>query len=97
MSSSAHPEYDLQLLDPLPKALLQDIEQESPDLPALLDEDNVNEFLKMYDDHFARNIATTGRKKVPPTKPYVEMVVLYDLLKREAKTLMLNKFSVGAK
>uniref|UniRef100_A0A1B0DP18 Uncharacterized protein n=1 Tax=Phlebotomus papatasi TaxID=29031 RepID=A0A1B0DP18_PHLPP len=86
-------EYDLQLLDPLPKALLQDIEQESPDLPALLDEDNVNEFLKMYDDHFARNIATTGRKKVPPTKPYVEMVVLYDLLKREAKTLMLNKFS----
>uniref|UniRef100_A0A1B0EWH9 Uncharacterized protein n=3 Tax=Lutzomyia longipalpis TaxID=7200 RepID=A0A1B0EWH9_LUTLO len=86
-------DYDLQLLDPLPKALLHDIEQESPHLPALLDEDNVEEFLKMYDDHFARNVATTGRKKVPPTKPYVEMVVLYDILKREAKALMLNKFT----
>ncbi|GAB0096735.1 hypothetical protein DMENIID0001_122940 [Sergentomyia squamirostris] len=84
---------DLQLLDPLPKALLHDIEMEPAHLPAVLDEDNVKEFLKVYDDQFGRNVATTGKKKVPPTKPYVEMVVLYDLLKREAKALMLNKFT----
>lgn len=36
----------------------------------------------------------TGNKKVPVTKPYVEFIMLYDLLKREAKNLMLHKYGV---
>ncbi|CRK98171.1 CLUMA_CG011537, isoform A [Clunio marinus] len=34
----------------------------------------------------------TGRKKAPPTRPYVTMLFLYDLLKREAKAKKLHQF-----
>lgn len=37
----------------------------------------------------------TGNKKVPVTKPYVEMLMLYDALKREAKAQGLHKFGVS--
>lgn len=75
--------------------MLQDIAHERYEQPALLDTDNVNEFLKVYDDFYGRqNQPVTGRKKIPPTKPYVQMLMLYDLLKREAKKQMLNKFVV---
>lgn len=87
-------EYDLQFLHQLPSGLLQDILYERYEQPAFLDEDNVNEFRKVYDDFYGRNQPVTGRKKVPPTKPYVQLLMLYDLLKREAKKLMLNKFQV---
>lgn len=87
-------EYDLQFLHQLPSGLLQDILYERYEQPAFLDKDNVNEFLKVYDDFYGRNQPVTGRKKVPPTKPYVQLLMLYDLLKREAKKLMLNKFQV---
>lgn len=87
-------EYDLQFLHQLPSGLLQDILYERYEQPAFLDEDNVNEFLKVYDDFYGRNQPVTGKKKVPPTKPYVQLLMLYDLLKREAKKLMLNKFQV---
>lgn len=87
-------EYDLQFLHQLPSGLLQDILYERYEQPALLDKDNVDEFLKVYDDFYGRNQPVTGRKKIPPTKPYVQMLMLYDLLKREAKRLMLNKFEV---
>ncbi|KAJ6632957.1 hypothetical protein Bhyg_16057 [Pseudolycoriella hygida] len=85
-------EYDLQFLHQLPSSLLQDILHERYEQPAFLDQDNVNEFLKVYDDFYGRNQPVTGRKKVPPTKPYVQLLMLYDLLKREAKKQMLNKF-----
>lgn len=88
-------EYDLQFLHQLPSGLLQDILYERYEQPALLDIDNVNEFLKVYDDFYGRNQPVTGKKKVPATKPYVQMLMLYDLLKREAKRLMLNKFEVN--
>lgn len=88
-------EYDLQFLHQLPSSLYQDILYERYEQPALLDKDNVDEFLKVYDDFYGRNQPVTGRKKIPPTKPYVQMLMLYDLLKREAKRLMLNKFEVG--
>lgn len=88
-------EYDLQFLHQLPSNLLQDILNERYEQPALLDEDNVDEFLKVYDDFYGRNQPVTGRKKIPPTKPYVQMLMLYDVLKREAKRLMLNKFEVS--
>jgi hypothetical protein len=39
----------------------------------------------------------TGKKKPPPTRPYVLMLMLYDLLKREAKALKLHNFSVSLK
>lgn len=89
-------EYDLQFLHQLPSSLLQEILYERYEQPALLDKDNVDEFLKVYDDFYGRNQPVTGRKKIPPTKPYVQMLMLYDLLKREAKRLMLNKFEVGS-
>ncbi|CAG9808325.1 unnamed protein product [Chironomus riparius] len=34
----------------------------------------------------------TGKKKPPPTRPYVLMLMLYDVLKREAKTKKLHQF-----
>lgn len=128
-------DYNLQLLDPLPLRLLQDIEGERYELPALLDKDNVNEFRKIYDDKYresetdsqqmsnvggnkphlidnrhdswtsitAGSISSpnksagegakgSGRKRVPPTKPYIHMLMLYDLLKREAKKFMFNLY-----
>lgn len=105
-------EYSLQLLDPLPLRLLQDIENERYELTALLDKDNVNEFRKVYDDNYRRNelgvfLSTSStenkphqvndrspgsRKRVPPTKPYIHMLMLYDLLKREAKKYMFNLY-----
>lgn len=37
----------------------------------------------------------TGKKKVPITKPYVEFLMLYDALKREAKTQKLHQYGVS--
>lgn len=122
-------DYNLQLLDPLPLRLLQDIEGERYELPALLDKDNVNEFRKIYDDKYresetdlqqmsnvggnkphltdnrhdswtssginknsGESAKGSGRKRVPPTKPYIHMLMLYDLLKREAKKFMFNLY-----
>ena len=95
-------DYDLQILDPLPQKLLYDIEAERYELPTLLLEDNVNEFRRLYDDSYGENLRvdadsdgrTNRKKKVPPTKAYIHMLMLYDLLKREAKKLMLNKYEV---
>ncbi|XP_058821093.1 uncharacterized protein LOC131683273 [Topomyia yanbarensis] len=109
-------EYNLQFLDQLPLSLLQDIDMERYELPALLDKDNVKEFRRIYDDKFRQsktnvphvtgsngvmnrldNSATVasgvgGRKRVPPTKPYIHMLMLYDLLKREAKKYMYQLY-----
>lgn len=74
------------------------ISEEKDQLPAQRDIDNVNEFRKLYDDSWAyRYQPLTGKKKVPPTKPYVEMLLLLDMLKRDAKRLNLNKFQVNFK
>lgn len=84
------------MLDPLPRELLNDIENEGPGLPAFRDEDNAREFLKKFDDNYGRLVPSqTGNKMTPPTKPYVEFVVLYDLMKREAKMKMLNNYTVS--
>lgn len=91
----AHTEYDLQYLHQLPSALLQDIRDERYEQPSLLDADNVNEFRKVYDDFYGSRQPMTGKKRIPPTKPYVQMLMLYDLLKRDARRLMLNKFEVN--
>jgi len=85
--------YNLDLLDPLPRELLQVIANEKDQQPAQRDIDNVNEFRKLYDDSWAyRYRPLTGKKKIPATKPYVEMLLLLDQLKKDAKRLMFNKY-----
>lgn len=95
--TNSHTEYDLQYLHQLPAALLQDIRAERYEPPAQLDDDNVNEFRRVYDDFYGGGPRQplTGKKRVPPTKPYVQMLMLYDLLKRDARRLQLNKFEVN--
>lgn len=49
--------------------------------------------MRVYDDYNSRRPKPlTGKKKVPPTKPYIDMLMMYDLLKREAKKLGLQKY-----
>lgn len=85
--------YDI--LDPLPKSILNEIENEGLSLPALRDEDNVREFLKKFDDKFNRFVPSqTGDRRMPPTKPFVEFLVLYDLMKREAKEKNYGEYHV---
>lgn len=55
----------------------------------------MREFLKKFDDSYGRYVPSqTGNKKMAPTKPYVEFLVLYDLMMREAKLKMLNEYHV---
>lgn len=93
-----HAEYELQFLHPLPSELLQNILYEPYDQPSMNDADNVNEFRRVYDDFYGRVASNdgseTGKKRVPPTRPYVQFLMLYDLLKRESKRLMLQTFEV---
>uniref|UniRef100_A0A182T3F0 Uncharacterized protein n=1 Tax=Anopheles maculatus TaxID=74869 RepID=A0A182T3F0_9DIPT len=88
-----------QLLDPLPAEVLQNFNQEPYEPLALRPEDNANEFRRLYDDNYRGPISVLvlekgtkkgGKKRVPPTKPYLHMLVLYDLLKREAKKNMYS-------
>uniref|UniRef100_A0A182N623 Uncharacterized protein n=1 Tax=Anopheles dirus TaxID=7168 RepID=A0A182N623_9DIPT len=88
-----------QLLDPLPLKVLQAFNREPYEPLALRPEDNANEFRRLYDDNYRGSISLVvlekgtkkgGKKRVPPTKPYLHMLVLYDLLKREAKKNMYS-------
>lgn len=94
-----HTGFNLQYLHQFPSSLLQDILDEHYEQPARFDIDNVNEFRKIYDDSFYMTRVywgpQTGKKKIPPTKPYVQFLMLYDLLKREAKLLNLHEFEVS--
>lgn len=95
-SFAKKPEY--QYLHELPAELLQDIENEPYDLPKASDQEIVNEFRRVYDDFYTRTrifAPITGKKRVPPTRPYVLFLMLYDLFKREAKRLALHDFEVS--
>lgn len=84
-------------MDPLPSGLLQDILYEPYEQPSLSDAENINEFRRLYDDFYGRAVSDgsqTGKKRVPPTRPYVQFLMLYDLMKRDAKRLMLQTFEV---
>uniref|UniRef100_A0A182JZH1 Uncharacterized protein n=1 Tax=Anopheles christyi TaxID=43041 RepID=A0A182JZH1_9DIPT len=90
---------NVQLMDPLPLKVLQDFNREPYEPLALRPEDNANEFRRLYDDYYRGPISVLvlekgtkkgGKKRVPPTKPYLHMLVLYDLLKREAKKNMYS-------
>lgn len=91
-----------QFLHQIPAELLQDIANESYELPKRSDLENANEFRKKFDDFYERIRYTNalagpqfGKKRVPPTRPYVLFLNLYDLLKREAKRLALHDFEVN--
>lgn len=91
------PEY--QYLHGLTAELLQDIENEPYELAKGSDLELINEFRRVYDDFYARIRAfssITGKKRVPPTRPYVLFLMFYDLCKREAKRLSLHDFEVSS-
>uniref|UniRef100_A0A182RNP5 Uncharacterized protein n=1 Tax=Anopheles funestus TaxID=62324 RepID=A0A182RNP5_ANOFN len=90
---------NVQFLDPLPLKVLQEFNREPYEPLALRPEDNANEFRRLYDDNYRGPVSVLvlekgtkkgGKKRVPPTKPYLHMLVLYDLLKREAKKNMYS-------
>ncbi|ETN62763.1 hypothetical protein AND_005540 [Anopheles darlingi] len=93
---------NVEFLDVLPLKLLQDINAETYEPLALRPSDNANEFRRVYDDSYGREAINLseksnkkgGKKRVPPTKPYLHMLVLYDLLKREAKNNFFNYYEV---
>lgn len=94
-SGERKPEYEL--LDPYPAELLQDIENEPYEPHKGTDQEIINKFRRIYDDFFARVRVfspITGKKRVPPTRPYVLFLMFYDLCKREAKRLGLQEFTV---
>lgn len=84
--------YDFEVLDPLPASLLKDVNNELSELPAISDNDNVNVFLSKFDDSVRYQLNSAGKKKVPPAKPYVEFLILYDVLKRDTKAAKLDNF-----
>lgn len=64
--------------------------------------DAIGNFLKNYEDYEEldadqeRDASPFLRKKrIPPTKAYVEMLMLYDLMKRDAKTQNLQNYAVS--
>lgn len=81
---------DFDVFNILPFSLTKDIEDELDDQDQLTEVENLDNFLRGYDDNYGTSI--TGKKRVPPTKPYVEFLLIYDLLKRDAKALNLSKY-----
>ncbi|XP_030747571.1 uncharacterized protein LOC115876037 isoform X2 [Sitophilus oryzae] len=64
------------------------------DKPNSIEDYQVLEFSRDFEDpdsHFRYELLR--QKKVPPTKAYVSLLALYDLLNKESKRLMLNKFA----
>lgn len=94
-SFARKPEYEL--LDQYPAELLQDIENEPYEQRKGTDQEIISEFRRIYDDFFARVRVFSpivGKKRVPPTRPYVLFLIFYDLCKREARRLGLQEFTV---
>lgn len=85
-------EYDFEVLDPLPASLVKDVNNELSQLPAISDDDNVRVFLSKYDDSFRYQLNSAGKKKVPPAKPYVEFLILFDVMKKDTKAAKLESF-----
>lgn len=79
-------------MDPLPASLVKDVNNELSELPAISDADNVKVFLSKYDDSVRYQLNSAGKKKVPPAKPYVEFLILFDVLKRDTKAAKLEAF-----
>ncbi|XP_017140483.1 uncharacterized protein LOC108154657 [Drosophila miranda] len=91
--------------DKLPLSLIRDIQSEIRHDDFTNDVESLDNFLRLYDDNYGRaafdfesamdrwsTASTAGKKRVPPTKPYVDFLLVYDLLKRDAKAANLNKY-----
>ncbi|CAD6991824.1 unnamed protein product [Ceratitis capitata] len=91
--------------DKLTLALIRDIQTETEHDEFTNDVESLDNFLRLYDDNYGRaafdndnaldrwsTTSTAGKKRVPPTKPYVEFLLVYDLLKRDAKAANLSKY-----
>nr|XP_016938482.1 mucin-5B [Drosophila suzukii] len=89
--------------DKLPLSLIRDIQSERHDFTN--DVESLDNFLRLYDDNYGRaafdvesamdrwsTASIAGKKRVPPTKPYVDFLLVYDLLKRDAKAANLSKY-----
>lgn len=89
----------------LPLSLIKDIITEIDHDDFNNDVESLDNFLRLYDDNYGRatfdadsamdrwsTASTAGKKRVPPTKPYVEFLLVYDLLKRDAKSSNLSKY-----
>lgn len=89
--------------DTLPLSLIRDIQSERYDFTN--DVESLDNFLRLYDDNYGRaafgsesamdrwsTASIAGKKRVPPTKPYVDFLLVYDLLKRDAKAASLSKY-----
>ncbi|XP_050300273.1 uncharacterized protein LOC126738855 [Anthonomus grandis grandis] len=60
----------------------------------IADEEKVLEFSKVFEDSDSPyRFELLRQKRVPPTKAYVTLLTLYDLLNGEAKRLMLNRYN----
>lgn len=88
-----------------PLSLIRDIQTEISHDEFNNDVESLDNFLRIYDDNYGRaafdpdaamdrwsSTSTAGKKRVPPTKPYVEFLLVYDLLKRDAKAANLSKY-----
>ncbi|KAH8359204.1 hypothetical protein KR093_005268 [Drosophila rubida] len=91
--------------DKLPLSLIHDIQTEALHDDFTNDVESLDNFLRLYDDNYGRaafdvesamdrwsSTSTAGKKRVPPTKPYVDFLLVYDLLKRDAKAANLSKY-----
>ncbi|XP_017860453.1 PREDICTED: uncharacterized protein LOC108612069 [Drosophila arizonae] len=91
--------------DRLPLSLIRDIQTEALHDDFTNDVESLDNFLRLYDDNYGRaafdfesamdrwsSTSTAGKKRVPPTKPYVDFLLVYDLLKRDAKAANLSKY-----
>lgn len=91
--------------DRLPLSLIRDIQTEALHDDFTNDVESLDNFLRLYDDNYGRaafdfesamdrwsSASTAGKKRVPPTKPYVDFLLIYDLLKRDAKAANLSKY-----
>ncbi|XP_017081926.1 uncharacterized protein LOC108115141 [Drosophila eugracilis] len=89
--------------DKLPLSLIRDIQTEQENFTN--DVESLDNFLRLYDDNYGRaafdfesamdrwsSASIAGKKRVPPTKPYVDFLLVYDLLKRDAKAANLSKY-----
>lgn len=59
------------------------------------DVDPFGQVQKFTDDYDDRAPPFLRKKRPPPTRAYVTLLSLYDNLNKEAKKLMLNKYSVS--
>lgn len=86
---------DIELFGAGPSDILRQINT-LEDVDTIGEDDDVGQIAKFavnYEDTV--NLDFLRQKRVPPTRAFVTVLSLYDLLNKEAKELGLNKFNVS--